>query len=963
MSRVRVLSIGVFLGLLFAIGSWVAPSPARAAWVNSTGTQFQVGGQLTETVPTAAGTTFTDPTCGSQGGTSLALVPGTKVAGVDSVLHPVVLVVSCLDNGGSATVRSRLNFVSPADGTVLSQVSTTAVPSNGWAHLVHRPDKGDLLGCGDNGALYRIDYSSSTPTVDGTATFLPVPQAVTSCKGLTWDAEQDMIYVGLSVSGGAKIGRVVRFKDNTTTLLGDFTNLPCVANGLAVTGGVLLLSCEGSLAIHRLDKNTGVTLGVHGSLNATGVAALNNEPGLGDLACDPVTFHKDVNGKDLFTDAVWSRRGANGNGVVALEFPAFTCGLPASSVTLQNLVPLSPLAAGLSAAGPAGPGQFPLAACFDGAGNVKDGDNDGLPDCWEGTGAGVDFNGDGAIDLSLCVGVDTNGDGVVDATECAQSNHKDLFVEIDYMEHHKPDPKALSQTQGVAIVGVKSVREAFAAAPVANPDATGGIRIHFQVDEQVTFTPVAGAPTSHVNQVAFTPCTGPASSGLDPAQSADFDVIKAANFGTAADRANAHALNAKRLAFRYVLFAHNPVGNPSGGSSGSGCAEVGGDDAVVTLGSFATTTVDGISHGRGNTDQQAGTFMHEFGHLLGLRHGGHDGVNCKPNYRSVMSYTRQFAGSPIINRRLDYSRSLDPLVLLPNLSVDPNKTGFLNEASLNEFDALGVDPSLGPLPPYFPSADQVAFGPGAWSLVTATALDINWNRSKQGPNPTFQTSAIGDLNAGATTGCDGVGAVLEGHDDWSNILYRPSAAIDFAGGFRTDTPREMDKDDERAFFLARDADANGAADGTDCGGVVLSGGTTSFPCTHRIDMKPSAGPPKIITLGTEATATVAIFSEVNGSQVWNASAQVKKDTSLTLSIESVVVPVKINSKGQGTCSTSDVPDPVTSVKDGIKDLKCQFPTSGLPVGTHFAIVSGFFFDPLTGEDRAFSARQEVTILP
>ena len=43
------------------------------------------------------------------------------------------------------------------------------------------------------------------------------------------------------------------------------------------------------------------------------------------------------------------------------------------------------------------------------------------------------------------------------------------------MQHHKPDPKALSQTQSPATlvnnvpVGVKSVREAFAAAPVAAP--------------------------------------------------------------------------------------------------------------------------------------------------------------------------------------------------------------------------------------------------------------------------------------------------------------------------------------------------------------------------------------------------------------------------------------------------------------------------------------------------------------
>ena len=80
-----------------------------------------------------------------------------------------MLVVSCLDNGGSATTRSRLNFINPiafslngtnvAAGVVVKQISTlingvVAAPSNGWAHLVHRPDKGDLLGCGADGSLY-----------------------------------------------------------------------------------------------------------------------------------------------------------------------------------------------------------------------------------------------------------------------------------------------------------------------------------------------------------------------------------------------------------------------------------------------------------------------------------------------------------------------------------------------------------------------------------------------------------------------------------------------------------------------------------------------------------------------------------------------------------------------------------------------------------------------------------------
>ena len=34
--------------------------------------------------------------------------------------------------------------------------------------------------------------------------------------------------------------------------------------------------------------------------------------------------------------------------------------------------------------------------------------------------------------------------------------------------------------------------------------------------------------------------------------------------------------------------------------------------------------------------------MHEFGHNLNLQHGGNTGVNCKPNYISVMNYDLQF---------------------------------------------------------------------------------------------------------------------------------------------------------------------------------------------------------------------------------------------------------------------------------------------------------------------------------
>ncbi len=220
-----------------------------------------------------------------------------------------------------------------------------------------------------------------------------------------------------------------------------------------------------------------------------------------------------------------------------------------------------------------------------------------------------------------------------------------------------------------------------------------------------------------------------------------------------------------------------------------------------------------------------------------------------------------------------------------------------------------------------------------------------------------------------------------GSNDWANVLYRLSAAIDFAGG-RSETltsslsGSEMTKENETDFFLKKDVDGNGIGDGTDCGGTITLVNnipTTSFPCTHRIDIKPSFSFPKTINLGTESTITVAIFSEMNGANVWDATKQLVTLTNgctasaapcLTFSIENVIEPVKTNKNGQGTCSAQNLADPLTGVNDPIKDLKCQFATSGLPKGTHFGVVSGYFVDPLDNNAvKAFSARQEVTILP
>ena len=60
--------------------------------------------------------------------------------------------------------------------------------------------------------------------------------------------------------------------------------------------------------------------------------------------------------------------------------------------------------------------------------------------------------------------------------------------------------------------------------------------------------------------------------------------------------------------------------------------------ASLLLGSFRERTDDT------RRAEDALLFIHELGHNLGLKHGGTDNLNYKPNYLSVMNYFFQFGG-------------------------------------------------------------------------------------------------------------------------------------------------------------------------------------------------------------------------------------------------------------------------------------------------------------------------------
>lgn len=102
---------------------------------------------------------------------------------------------------------------------------------------------------------------------------------------------------------------------------------------------------------------------------------------------------------------------------------------------------------------------------------VADTDGDGLDDGEEVT----EFRTD-PLD------VDTDGDGLDDGIEAATDGpladadprRMDIFVELDYMARERPDDRA-----------IELVREAYADAPVENPDGTTGIDLHVVVDDRV----------------------------------------------------------------------------------------------------------------------------------------------------------------------------------------------------------------------------------------------------------------------------------------------------------------------------------------------------------------------------------------------------------------------------------------------------------------------------------------------
>ncbi len=344
----------------------------------------------------------------------------------------------------------------------------------------------------------------------------------------------------------------------------------------------------------------------------------------------------------------------------------------------------------------------------------KDADGDGLWDDWEQS--GIDTDGDGVVNLDLpALG--------------ANPNHKDIFLEIDYMDcavaggdcaprdthSHMPDANA-----------VQEVVNAFRDSPVTNPDSTTGINLHVDVNNAIP----------HQNLLSFTGGTG----------IGDFDDVKA-------DPANFGPTNPRRFAYHYIIFSHD---QPAPYTGSSGVSEVFGNDLIVSLGG-------GWTGAAGSVREQSGTLMHELGHNLDLHHGGGDGilsleVNCKPNYLSNMNYLWQFGliNENTLNNYLDYSRGV---------------LDTLDESNLDE--RVGIND--GPIMTSWTDSTSLARTGRGDGALDWTGGDFDHN----GVNNDDHGVAV-DINDFDRAGCGrdwngnrvhSPGETLHGYNDWENLKY------------------------------------------------------------------------------------------------------------------------------------------------------------------------------------------------
>ena len=307
-----------------------------------------------------------------------------------------------------------------------------------------------------------------------------------------------------------------------------------------------------------------------------------------------------------------------------------------------------------------------------------------------------DEDGDGLKDSWETSGYDHNGDGIVDVdlpAMGANPRRKDLFIAYAWMK--KGSGETATHQPSAAVLD--AVTAAFDRAPVTNPNQRNGVKVHWR----------------NLGGVAH-------DDDLNPVWT-EFDALM-----------DPLLTEAERKIYRRMLNAHG-----YGGGRSSGLARgIPASDFIETLGVFSTNP--------GTFSQRAGTIMHELGHTLGLRHGGVDHENYKPNHLSVMGYLNQMHwvkkdGAPL----LDYERF---------------SLGDLNELALNEAAALDATAGDVALSGY---GVRWVLGAKIYEKSSNAGVDVNWNRTNG-----IEPSIPSDIN-----GSGALSTLRAGFVEWDNLVF------------------------------------------------------------------------------------------------------------------------------------------------------------------------------------------------
>jgi hypothetical protein len=337
--------------------------------------------------------------------------------------------------------------------------------------------------------------------------------------------------------------------------------------------------------------------------------------------------------------------------------------------------------------------------------------------------------------------LDSDGDGIPDSAEVsggtfggidlysmgARTNQIDLFIEIDQM----------NSTDAGVILRKESLQK------MADLFATKSIFIH--IDAGNAFNSSFSVADFNLGQgsniVPFEKCVSLSTTVC----------TQNTSFRKTVYDWKYENMDLRRLyIFHYALFGFTQ--NANGTYGNSGLAELVGNDLIVTLGDLGLNTNTTLDT---NTviNYQAATLMHELGHNMGLRHGGFEDLNYKPNYWSVMNYTYVNSG-------------LDP---------DPKSATAYLRWRHKDGDGTPTLCNLVASPCGAPNQFIINYSDGSSSVLHESALLESGNIGR-GANP--GAYADWNLDGSLTTtpvmidlNQDGSYTTLADYNDWANLIF------------------------------------------------------------------------------------------------------------------------------------------------------------------------------------------------